>query len=188
MRLTLKLKIIFSLIFVFNFNILLGQSEQKNIRKNNAAYAEVFGNAQSILSVNYERLFNLKKCEYLTFGFRVGTGIAKSRFDHKVAFNFPTEFNTIIGPRKHKLEIGLGYTQILQTSNLNDTIIPIEYKRNKDFALFFRLGYRLINEKNFVFRIAPLIMFVHDPPINNSLTMQYTIGLSLGYCFDFKKN
>ena len=185
---TSQFKTLFLLTLVFNFNIHYGQTEQKDIRKNNAVYGEVFGNAQTILSLNYEKLFNLKKCDYLTFGIRTGIGFAKSRFDHKIAFNFPIEFNTIIGPRKHKLEIGLGYTQIVLTSNLNDTIIPKDYKRNNDFALFFRLGYRLINEKNIVFRVAPLIMFVHDPPINNSLKIQYTLGLSLGYCFNFSNN
>lgn len=172
------------IISALKYNQMLGQNIE---RKNNTVYGEFFGNAQSLLSVNYEKLINLKNNEYFTFGIRVGAGIARTRFDHKIAYNIPIEFNTIIGRNKNNLEIGVGYTQIIATSNLNDTIIPKVYKRNFDYALFFRLGYRLINEKNLVFRVAPLIMFVHDPPLDNTLKLQYTIGLSLGYCFNLKK-
>lgn len=178
---------VFALIFLIialKYNQTFGQNIEC---KNNTVYGEFFGNAQSLLSINYERLINLEKNEYFKFGFRLGVGITKSRFDHKVAFNLPIEFNTIIG-KKNNLEVGFGYTQIILTSNLNDTIIPTEYKRINDYALFFRLGYRLINKNNLVFRAAPLIMLVHDPPLDNRLKLQYTIGLSLGYCFNFKNN
>lgn len=177
------------ILFVLSLIIFTTQSfGQKKEFKNNAVYAEIFGNAQTILSLNYEKQINIKKIEWLRFGLRLGIGVGKNKFDHKLIYNLPIEFNTVIGKRNNNFEIGLGCTQIIGTSNLKDTIIPEQFKRNNDYALLLRLGYKYVSDNNFIFRIAPLAILAHDPPKDNSLKLYYSLGISFGYCFNFHKN
>ncbi len=171
-----KYKNLLLIIFIYYNNSYCAQEI-----KNNAVYIEFFGNTGTPISINYERLINTRKLEKVKFIGRIGGSIGKNKFDHKPVYIFPLELNSIIGKNNNKIELGFGYTSVFGTSNLKDSIIPEEYKNNNRYALFLRLGYRLVNEDGLILRIAPLAYFEHDPPLSKSLTLHFTFGISLGF-------
>jgi hypothetical protein len=177
----IKLTLSFLVFIIFS-------NAQTVVRKNNSIYAEFLGNGGSVVSLNYERLFHFKKTNLMQLSSRIGFSFSSHRYDHAAMYNIPMEFTTLLGRKKHLLEIGFGWTAFIGTSNLKDTIIPKGYRTNFDYTYFIRVGYRFISDNGLLLRIAPLIGLGHNPPQSKVLTLVPGFGLSIGYCFNFRKS
>ncbi|MES2591400.1 MAG: hypothetical protein V4608_05915 [Bacteroidota bacterium] len=152
------------------------------ISDKNAIFGELFGNAQTLFSAHYERVFDSKKWNYIHYSSGIGVGIQGSQYDGNTFFSFPLEMNTFIG-KKHNLEGGVGCTFFFGTSNLSDSRIPSGYKTNFNYSFCIRLGYRLIKNNGILIRLAPLLLVKKNPPLGNSYKLEPIFGISLGKCF-----
>jgi hypothetical protein len=177
-------------ITLFLFVFLIGRNAvcQSNVEKpfRNSFNVEIFGNSLTLLSFHYERFFKSNKNKFLKYSGRTGFGLTKSIFDLKPLYSIPIEFNMILGKKRHFLDIGVGTTLYIGTSNLNDTLIPQGFKTNFTNYYTFRIGYRLAglpDNEHAVFRIAPLIVLGRQIPQEPKLSIYYTFGVSLGFMF-----
>ena len=149
---------------------------------------EIIGNGGTLLSANYERIIHFKKNDFINLVLRGGFSFGSRSYDHTTTYNLPLEINTLVGRKNHYIEIGVGCTPIFGNSNLQDTLIPVGYKSNFDYFYMLRLGYRYISKNGILFRIAPLAGFFHKPPQDPRLQLGWSLGISIGYCFNFKKS
>ena len=153
------------------------------IDQRNAVYVEIFGNGVGILSGNYERTICSSQNNLFHESIRVGLSLGTSKFNETTIYGFPIEANTLVGKMKNHLEIGLGWTPIIGTNNLNDTLLPVGYRSNYNYAFTIRFGYRFVNHNGFLARIAPLAEFTQTPPESPVLSLSWNFGLSFGYAF-----
>jgi hypothetical protein len=129
----------------------------------------------SVLSLNYERIFTIKK--YLSIAGQAGVGydeefklcIWGNCTPPKKYLTLPHHVTGIFGKKKHFLEFGIGGTAMLG-------------KENKYYVFYPILGYRIqpIRPKKVNFRVYgswPL------NTLSNEDLLFVPFGLSLGYCF-----
>lgn len=84
-------------------------SKAQNVtRKNNSIYAEFLGNGGSFISINYEHVFKAGKKNLIQFSSRIGFSFSSSKYDKATMYNIPLEFSTLIGKKRHLLELGVG--------------------------------------------------------------------------------
>ena len=164
--------------FIFHF-FSCAQAQDSLEANKNAIFGEFFGNAQTIGSANYERIFQSKRKSYVCYSAGSGIGIQGSQYDDNTFFSFPFELGIFIGS-KHNLETSLGCTFFFGTSDLNDPRIPLGYKTNFNYNYSFRLGYRFITDDGLLFRLAPLLLITKVPPEGNCFKLQPIFGFSLG--------
>ncbi|MBA3283992.1 MAG: hypothetical protein H0U27_02880 [Nitrosopumilus sp.] len=173
--------ILFPVCFCFLFSHNLDGQDVLEFDKN-VVFGTFLGNAQTIVSVNYERLFQSKKRNFLFYSAGVGIGVDANTFDEKTFFSFPVEGSMYLGG-KHNLETGVGTTFFVGTSDLNDVRIPANYKTNFDYSFSFHLGYRFISDNGFLFRLSPMLIIRKDPPLGNNYKFFPFGGFSFGKCF-----
>lgn len=109
------------------------------VKAPNSVYLEVLGNG-GFYSVNYDRLF----CNY--FGVRVGCSYILLSEKAQMA-TFPLMANLFIGGKRHKLELGAGYT-IYNEAPPGDF-----YHSDTKYFRTATLGYRYQSKESF-FRIG----------------------------------
>ena len=137
------------------------ETVSSQVKVPNSVYIEVLGNG-GFYSVNYDRLF----CNY--FGVRVGASYIHLGDAGQYA-SFPLMANFFIGKKKHKLEMGAGFT-IMNEAPPGDFSHPdTKYFRTAT------LGYRYQSKENF-FRIGftPLYTGYEIIPLG---------GVSFGFAF-----
>jgi hypothetical protein len=170
-------------VLLFLFTNLTGQTEKL---KNNSVYLELLGNGGSWFSVNYEKMLHYNEKIPIHNTFRIGFSFSSNRFDHKPIYNIPFEFNTLLGRQKHFIEIGFGLTAFIGTSNLKDTILPIDFRTNFWNTYFIRIGYRYMGD-GIVFRASPLIGFTGKTSTSNNREAVFGLGISIGPVFNFRR-
>ncbi|MBL7936843.1 MAG: hypothetical protein JNM51_13645 [Bacteroidia bacterium] len=177
------MKKILLIYFTLTCSLIFGQETKL---KNNAAYLEFLGNGGSWVSVNYERIIHYTKTKYIHNTIRIGFSWSTNRWDKSPIYSFPIELNTLIGENHHFIELGVGLTPFIGTSNLNDTIIPYDQKSNYTETYFIRLGYRYMG-KGVVFRVAPLLGYVRVNQLTQKRNAILGFGISIGGVFNFRK-
>lgn len=163
--------------------LLLGQD---SILKRNSIYGEFLGNAETIFSINYERIISYSDNQKNHSTLGIGISLGSNEFDRTTTYNFPIMLNNFYG-KKHNLETGIGYTFHFGTSNLNNPLLPDGYKTNFSSSFIFRIGYRLNTRKGFIFRLAPLVILNKMPPESHCYKFSYSLGISFGKYLNFKK-
>ena len=149
----------------------------------NAVYIEVAGNAQALISINYERNFISNCTSKINFAARAGVGWLTNKYDQKSMYSIPLEGILLLGGRRHYLESGIGWTSILGTSDLKDTLIPQYAKSNYDYMLVFKLGYRFSSEEGLFIRIGPVEIMERNLANNKRIEFRTSFGVSFGYNF-----
>jgi len=171
--------ICFFIVLIFPL-FLFGQDQ--TIEDKNAVFGEVFGNAQTLFSLNYEKAIQFPSNNRINYIARLGFGLGANIYDRHTFYSLPLEVGMYIG-EKHHLEMGLGSTFFFGTSNLSNPKIPEEHKTNFKNLYSLRVGYRLINDNDILIRFAPLLLLRKIPPKGNCYKLQVTLGLSFGKCF-----
>lgn len=172
----------------------LAQDSIKNKEKftsyKNVGYLEFGGNAQTLFSANYERMFLFNKNKSFSLWGRIGFGMTSNKYDKKTIFCLPTEIILSYGTKQqfykkcmHYAEFGIGWTPYIGTSNLSDTLIPKEYKSNFDYAYFLKLSYRFVFKKNAFYQIGPLAVYESNLPNDSKLYTRFSFGFAFGFYF-----
>jgi hypothetical protein len=145
----------------------------------NCAYLEFLGNAQSLLSINYERILNPSSKGKLHYSLRTGLGFYKRRQDSAWVFNFPFELNFMYGKSKHYIESSVGYTASFGKDLIDSAYSPPEHFRAYNHVYIFRLGYRYMYDGVLV-RVTPI--FIYNANYINS-RINFSGCLSVGIAF-----
>ena len=145
-------------------------------------YLEILGNAQSLLSLNYERILNAHSRNKMHYSLRSGIGFYKRRQDSLWIFNFPFEMNFIYGKRKHYIESSIGYT-ISIGKNLIDSAtdpasLPKVFRKNNNIYVF-RFGYRYMYDGLLV-RLTPVFIYGANY-IQSKINFSGCISLGLAF-------
>ena len=152
--------------------------------KKNALYVEVFGNGSTLLSLNYERMFEVNKEKNTRVAIRCGYTLGKNYFDQSPTNIIITEINCLIGKKKHLIEVGGGYTGFFGTSKLDTSVIKEGFRTNYNYYFTLRVGYRFIDKEKLVVRFAPLITLGPAKPEEKQMNFGFTFGASIGILFD----
>jgi hypothetical protein len=150
--------------------------------KKNIGYLELAGNAQTLFSLNYERLLLRNTDTSVFWNFRSGVGLASNKYDHHTVFVFPIESILLFGGKRHFAEVGIGCRPDIGTSNLNDTLIPYDERSNFNFAFTVRLGYRYVSNDGTMLRFSPVILWDSNLP-KKSLNCRLSLGIACGISF-----
>jgi len=144
------------------------------------AYIEFFGNSETLLSLNYERILNAKSPSKMHYSLRAGFGMYKRRDEQDGArvFNFPFEAIFIYGKRKHYIEAGLGYTSSFGKPFLDSAYSPPAHFENYNHIYVFRLGYRYMHN-GFLLRLTPL--YIYNPDFLNKTLFKGCISVGLAF-------
>ncbi|PIY08975.1 MAG: hypothetical protein COZ18_09460 [Flexibacter sp. CG_4_10_14_3_um_filter_32_15] len=155
--------ITFILLLILSPNLSFGQADLNN-RK--SIFLEIAGSG-GLGSINYESHFYKKGITEFTW--RLGFSLAPIDKNNGTAIIFPVMINSLIGKKKHKLELGIGQGFTITT-------------KGSPFALTVAsIGYRYQAEsKNWFYKIAytPLISYLVD------FQVQQWGGVSIGYTFN----
>lgn len=166
----------FLLFFLVLFNFIIAQ-ERKNV-----IALEVFGYSQTIISANYERVFDIKNVENLFYSGRVGFGrnpgyeVRGKKF--KGVNSLPIVLSAMYG-KKHFAKLSIGYTALFSENFVDDSVSPnIVYKKfESDLAVAF--GYRFISDGGITLDAFPIAIFKDNPVDKFSISF----GVGLGYFF-----
>ena len=131
--------------------------------RRNSFYLELMGNG-AYYSLNYDRLFPLKKGEVLFL--RIGGTSASGKDSDVIHPGIVAEFGILSGGERHFFDAGLGYTQFLG--------FP-------DRLVILRGGYRFTGTKGFLFRAAP--MYIYNSEKGDTFGYCFYFGVSFGYSF-----
>ena len=154
------------------------------IKNNNSVSIQLFGNTETLFSLNYERVYFSTKNEIVDLSVRTGFGYHKNSYDNSNRYSFVAELNCIIGKKIHFADIGLGYVPNFSTSDLTSTNIP-ESERGNFFHIYdIRLGYRiyLLENKAFI-RVSEILTYRPITPKSSKFTFREGFGFSLGLIF-----
>jgi len=170
MRRFLMFSFIVSFIYVF--------PQSNTTYKKNAITLEAFGHSNSLIAINYERVFSSNNEKILYVG-RVGYG--RTPGDDKergTSFNgvnsIPVVFSLLYG-NEHFVQLGLGYIAVFSQDHLDGDTLYKKYE--SDFSI--SLGYRYMSKTGVVAQIYP-IFIIRD---NSSQRSLFSLGVSLGYAF-----
>lgn len=144
-------------------------SLEANAQRNQSIYVEGFGSGL-LYSVNYDtRLSASDK----GLGLRLGAGVITGS-DATVVI--PTHLNYLVGSGKHKLELGLGITTILELEEESDS-------NDQHFKPSGTLMYRYQADSGLLLRagLAPLFAEVEDDSIIPNSVFFLWPGVSIGY-------
>ncbi|MBD3243018.1 MAG: hypothetical protein GF331_20670 [Chitinivibrionales bacterium] len=133
----------------------------------NALYVELLGNAV-VYSLNYDRVIATFADNHHV-GVRIGfTLLPVDTLDTRYPMIFPVTANYLLGPREHKLELGVGVSPRMQLDRENNV--------SGKLSLAATLCYRYVGyENDFHFRIGFTPLFF--------TTFKPWFGLSLGRAF-----
>ncbi|WP_157971957.1 hypothetical protein [Pleomorphovibrio marinus] len=176
-------------------NKLSAQSEQETeadiFTAKNSLHAELLGNS-GLYGLHYGRIFHqknkLKLVASLGFSLRFQSEDQPVHSGYVIPI-FPAEIAAFWGRSRHHLEVGIGYTAVLNRRFPIDENFPNNRRKQLYWsqALLPRIGYR--NQKpegGFLFRVGytPIIHIESlDPSANRFSFMPYWFGISLGYSF-----
>lgn len=137
-------------------------NSQAQIPKNNINF-EILGTG-FIGSLNYERVFIQKDAYHIAASLGLGASIA----DEPSTLPFTFTFNK--GMEKNFLQLGLGYTGILDS----------DYREH-----FFHgvVGYKRIGSRGFSFNIRLTPIYFIDKQMRSDFTVMPWGGMSFGYSF-----
>ncbi len=128
-------------------------------------FLELAGSA-GLGSLNFEHHFFRKGVMELTW--RAGISIAPIDRNNGTAIIFPLLINALVGPKSHKLEVGIGQGLTITTKGnpfaLTTGVLGYRYQA-EDQSFFYRLSY------------TPLISYLVD------FQWQHWAGASIGYTF-----
>jgi hypothetical protein len=145
-------------------------------------YLEILGNAQSLLSLNYERILNAHSRSKTHYSLRSGIGFYKRRQDTVWVFNVPLELNFIYGKKRHYIESSVGYTasfgKKLIDSTTNTAEPPKHFEKTNRIYIF-RLGYRYMYE-GLLIRLTPLFIY-NANYVNSAINFSGCISLGLAF-------
>lgn len=169
--------IIFILISQFIFS-----QRNDELRKNNFTL-EALGHSESLISVNYERIFytNLDK---LLYSSRIGLGyVPGGEKNENYAISpstttVPFVFSVLYG-EKHFVQLGLGYSALFSQDFVDTRFNPntVYKKFESDFSI--SIGYRFMTKDGIVAQAYPVFILKDNPATKSMLSF----GVSLGYSF-----
>src|SRR5690606_15739375 len=121
---------------------------------------EFIGHSESLISVNYERIFNANY-EKLLYSSRIGLGyIPGGEKKENVAVSpsitsIPVVFSILYG-KIHFVQLGFGYTALFSENFVDTSVNPnIAYKKfQSDFSV--SLGYRFMTKDGIVAQAYPI--------------------------------
>lgn len=164
---------------------LFAQSEQQTFTAKNAVYLDLGGNAGQY-AFTYGKLFYQKGA--LKMMGSVGFSLWADRVEESTVFNpaVPLEVSGLIGSGNHHLELGLGLTPHLATSqDFNAETLELEDKVVFGSLIPLRIGYRYQKpEGGFFFRVGYTPFF--KVPVGGIEDWVFTpifAGLSIGKSF-----
>jgi len=151
---------------ILAFCLSAGLSYAQNRLGSKALYCEFFG-ASQMVGVNYESRFDKAKSDGL--GWRIGCGVGfaysssglcvsydgreVNTYNRMARMAVPLELNCLIGQNKSKAEFGLGAffcADYYYEDSVGNTCFGV------GLAPYVSLGYRLVTERGFLFRIGTL--------------------------------
>jgi hypothetical protein len=141
-------------------------------------YLEIIGNAETLLSLNYERILNANSRAKLHYSLRTGFGAYRRRQDSVWVFNFPFEFNFLYGRHKHYIESSIGYTASFGKHLVDSEYTPPAHFERYDHIYVFRLGYRYMYEGILV-RLTPI--YIYYPDFINKIMFRACISLGIAF-------
>lgn len=139
-----------------------------NAQNNQSVYAEVLGSG-IFYTVNFDTRFSN---QYKGLGMRLGLGVFPGS-DPTIII--PAHVNYLLGSGRHKLEIGLGMTTILEQQEQSDN--------DQHYKASGALMYRFQADNGFLFRagLAPLFADVEEDSIFPNSVFLLWPGVSVGY-------
>lgn len=146
-----------------SFTVLLFSLTVKSQVPRNNLNFEVLGTGL-IASFNYERVFHIRENQHFAGSFGLGASIGGD------APNVPITFCYNKGESKNFLELGLGYTAIL----------------DEDYSEHFLhsvIGYKRIGDHGFTFKARLTPIFFIEKEMREDLPILPWFGLSFGYSF-----
>jgi len=158
-----------------------GQADKKDslfYPYEHAFYLEIIGNAETLLSVNYERILNAQSTGKWHYSLRTGLGFYKRQSDDAWVFNFPFEGNIIYGKRKHYIESSLGYTAGFGSNFIDSAYTPPAHFESYNQIYVFRLGYRYMFD-GFLVRVTPL--YIYYPDYLNKIYFKACVSLGIAF-------
>jgi hypothetical protein len=181
-----------TLLFLLLFFSLFSYSQDSTIHKTkhtkaydslfypfkNCAYLEFFGNSETLLSLNYERILNGNSRAKLHYSLRAGFAYTKRTKDTAHMFSFPFELIFMYGRRKHYIESGIGYTAVFGKHFIDSTRSPPVQFEKYNRIYVFRLGYRYMYN-GFLLRVTPLYIYKAD--FLNKLYFRGCISVGLAF-------
>jgi hypothetical protein len=177
----MKPRILIICFLILSFSKSFGQSPAHDslfYPYRHCAYLEFLGNAETLLSLNYEYIINAKSERKFHYSVRAGFGTYSRRQDTVRVWNFPFELNFIYGKRKHYIESSIGYTASFGKPFIDSEYTPPAHFGWHNRILVFRAGYRFMYDGILV-RITPL--YIYNPDFLNKT--QFRACLSLGIAF-----
>ncbi len=151
-----------------------GQGDQESQGFRNAVLMELGGHGL-FYSVNYDRTWIRKGI--INIHSQVGIAYYPPPTD-VIDIWFPMMITQNFFKRKHKLEVGAGYSAVRESVRDAENN-PVSWEWNGFYT--YRIGYRFVNiEKRFLFRIAYTPLIEKD---NYSSETHPLGGVSFGYLF-----
>jgi hypothetical protein len=155
------------------------QNDSINGSRNlHALYLEAIGNANSILSANYEHFLYIPHHYSSFFALRAGFSVYALP-DSTFAFSIPLEFSYNFGWKIHFIETSIGWTGAFGRPYTAYSDSPVVTHRGYQHAYILRIGYRLMGHDGILIRAAPLLEYYKD------ITYRFylSFGVSLGFAF-----
>ncbi|SHI67329.1 hypothetical protein [Flavobacterium terrae] len=150
---------------------------------NNSASIEISGHSESIISINYERLFTNYNSKFI---YLLGIGVGRnpgadkeSNIRFPATTSLPVFGGVLFGKRDHFAQIKFGYTPIFSKNFIDTSLEPnVVYKKfQSDYSL--SLGYRFMSNSGIVAQGFPIFIWKQNP--NEKFKISF--GVSLGYAF-----
>jgi len=176
LRITLFITVLLSLITVKTY-------AQKDTLIKNGVYIQLFGNTETLLSLNYERIFYINKTKLIDLSLRTGFGLHKSGYDSSLHYGFVLELNSIIGRKYVLADVGVGYSPHFNNSDLSSPYIPVDQRSNYYYVYTIRLGARLNLGGIAFIRISQLLTYRPVTPKSGKLFYRKGFGVSMGLLF-----
>lgn len=167
--------------FVLSIQFIFSQRNDEFV--NNIFTLEAFGHSESLISVNYERIFHTN-LEKLLYSSRIGMGYVPGGEENKnyavspSITTIPIVFSLLYG-EKHFVQLGLGYSALFSQDFVNTRFNPnVVYKKfQSDFSI--SIGYRFMTKDGIVAQAYPVFILKDNPVTKSTLSF----GVSLGYSF-----
>jgi len=149
----------------------------------NSIYYELFGHSETILSVNYERLFTNENNNFI---YIAGIGIGRNPGADEESINkrpavttFPIIGGILYGKKNHFAQLKIGYTPVFSKDYVDTSVNPnIIYKKfQSDYSL--SMGYRFMANNGIVIQGFPIFIWSE----NQSKKFSVSFGLCIGYAF-----